>query len=621
MKKIPLIKNIVLLLFAFSVIKAKTSAQLTVTENTHLVTSGAGIQIVLQSLGLVNDGTFNQTAGNVQITGDGVYAIAGRGPLSFYNLEMNKSANYIILSRNIAVKNQLKFTAGILRLNNYEIDLLSTGILINETEASRISSVNTGKVKRTAILNAPNAANPGNLGAVFTSTENFGSVSIERGHQSQINDQGTGNSILRYYEITPSNNAQLKATLRFNYFDAELNGIAENSLVLFKGSANGSWDEKGYTTRDATINYVEKINNPDFSRWTLSNTGNVLASGCPEGEALTYYADADGDGYGNPNSTIKSCVPQPGFITNKTDCNDANAAIHPGAVEVCDGVDNNCDGQVDEGVKITYYADADGDGYGSNISTIQACSMPQGYLASGGDCNDNNTSINPGVTEVCGNGLDDNCNGQNDEGCNTNTPSLTIDNQTVYEFTGMVQLTVTLSAPASSTVSVKYKTINGTAVHPKDYLRLSSELIFAPGETTKTINVEIKSDNTPELTEYFDVQLNTPQNATIANSTGRVTIIEGVISMAKNQTITEAGNVFEVRVSPNPTSDYFMLDVRTNNKEQLQIKITDVNGRLIESIRKPMSNRVLLGNTFRAGVYFAEVTQGEHRKIIKLIKL
>ncbi|WP_420461393.1 PKD domain-containing protein [Neolewinella sp.] len=68
------------------------------------------------------------------------------------------------------------------------------------------------------------------------------------------------------------------------------------------------------------------------------------------GAAQTYYADADGDGFGNPNSSTQLCAPAAGFVTNAADCNDANAAVNPNATEVCDGIDNNCDGRVDEGL-------------------------------------------------------------------------------------------------------------------------------------------------------------------------------------------------------------------------------------------------------------------------------
>jgi len=83
--------------------------------------------------------------------------------------------------------------------------------------------------------------------------------------------------------------------------------------------------------------------------------------------------------------------------------------------EICNGIDDDCDGDIDEGLLTTYYQDIDGDGYGSDANTVQACSLPDGYVAVGGDCNDNNNAVYPGATETC-NGIDDNCNGSTDEG-------------------------------------------------------------------------------------------------------------------------------------------------------------------------------------------------------------
>ncbi len=133
-----------------------------------------------------------------------------------------------------------------------------------------------------------------------------------------------------------------------------------------------------------------------------------------DGVTTPYYQDNDGDGFGS-GVTAQACSAPAGYVSVSGDCNDANGAIHPGATEICNGVDDNCDGQIDEGVKVTYYQDNDGDGYGSGITT-QACSKPAGYVAVlNGDCNDANAAIHPGATEIC-NGLDDNCNGQTDEG-------------------------------------------------------------------------------------------------------------------------------------------------------------------------------------------------------------
>jgi len=79
--------------------------------------------------------------------------------------------------------------------------------------------------------------------------------------------------------------------------------------------------------------------------------------------------------------------------------------------EVCNGVDDNCDGQIDEKVKLTFYADGDNDGFGNVALNTQACTAPAGYVASSTDCDDAKPAVNPGMNEVCGNNLDDDCAG------------------------------------------------------------------------------------------------------------------------------------------------------------------------------------------------------------------
>lgn len=99
-----------------------------------------------------------------------------------------------------------------------------------------------------------------------------------------------------------------------------------------------------------------------------------------------------------------------------TDCNDLEAATNPAASELCDGKDNNCNTQIDEGFTLTtFYADADGDGTGSNTASTQSCAQPAGYVTTTGDCDDANTAIKPSATEQFCNGVDENCNGANDD--------------------------------------------------------------------------------------------------------------------------------------------------------------------------------------------------------------
>ncbi|MBK6363890.1 MAG: putative metal-binding motif-containing protein [Saprospiraceae bacterium] len=72
--------------------------------------------------------------------------------------------------------------------------------------------------------------------------------------------------------------------------------------------------------------------------------------------------------------TTMACSPPSGYVTDNTDCNDNNVPINPGATEICNGLDDDCDGGVDEGVQNTYYADVDNDSYGDAIATLTACS-------------------------------------------------------------------------------------------------------------------------------------------------------------------------------------------------------------------------------------------------------
>jgi len=130
-------------------------------------------------------------------------------------------------------------------------------------------------------------------------------------------------------------------------------------------------------------------------------------------DAATWYADGDGDGYGSTVSTV-SCEQPSGYADNDDDCDDASGDAYPGASEVCDEADNDCDGSTDEDVTTTYYQDSDGDGQGDAASTTDACDAPSGYVSTAADCDDTDAAISPNATEVCDE-VDNDCDGETDE--------------------------------------------------------------------------------------------------------------------------------------------------------------------------------------------------------------
>jgi hypothetical protein len=133
-----------------------------------------------------------------------------------------------------------------------------------------------------------------------------------------------------------------------------------------------------------------------------------------EGTTTSFYGDGDGDGFGNKQQKYDGCTAPAGYITDSTDCNDAVRTDFPGNKEACDGFDNDCDGVVDNGVTTAYYADADGDQYGNDQSSVQACSRPPGFVTDSSDCNDGDYFTWPGAYDEC-NGVDNDCNGKIDD--------------------------------------------------------------------------------------------------------------------------------------------------------------------------------------------------------------
>jgi len=140
----------------------------------------------------------------------------------------------------------------------------------------------------------------------------------------------------------------------------------------------------------------------------------------------TWYADVDGDTYGDVDDTVEACDQPTDFVSDATDCDDTDGTISPAASEICNDsdLDENCDGAIDDDdasvTKATWYADSDSDGYGVSSSTVDSCEEPTGFVSNGDDCDDSSDSIYPAAAEIC-NSVDDDCDSQVDEDIPTTT--------------------------------------------------------------------------------------------------------------------------------------------------------------------------------------------------------
>lgn len=241
------------------------------------------------------------------------------------------------------------------------------------------------------------------------------------------------------------------ATFRFDNVSLFGNSIALPTQTYYADTDNDGFGNLaidsiscttpiGYVLNSTDCNDVDSLINPntvwflDADSDTFGDASNSIVSctqpsgyvldstDCNDNDnqitgSIIYYADADNDTYGDFATGAPFCTnPGVGYVTNSLDCDDTNNAIFPGATEICDGIDNDCVGGIDNGLTfVTYYVDADLDGFGTGAGQSLCTNPGAGFVTIAGDCNDTDDQINPDSPEVC-DGIDNNCAGGIDDG-------------------------------------------------------------------------------------------------------------------------------------------------------------------------------------------------------------
>ncbi len=201
------------------------------------------------------------------------------------------------------------------------------------------------------------------------------------------------------------------------YLDADGDGFGRAALT-----ALGCDAPEGYVGDATDCDDLDPGAAPDVAE-TCDDKDDDCDGQVDEDDAVgapTWYADDDGDGYGDAAAPYAACAAPAGHVADLTDCDDGDSGVSPAGTERCNTADDDCDGDTDEDDAVdapTWYEDTDLDGYGDPLAGAPSCTAPAGSLADDADCDDTDAAINPAASEVCGDVVDDDCDGVPDDGC------------------------------------------------------------------------------------------------------------------------------------------------------------------------------------------------------------
>lgn len=352
--------------------------------------------------------------------------------------------------------------------------------------------------------------------------------------------------------------------------------------------------------------------------------------------AVTYYADADNDGFGNPEVTTQSCNGAPtGYVALNTDCNDNNAAINPNAVDVCyDGIDNNCDGIIDNGctpiVSVLQPSLCGGTLPAINTSIYaNLVSGAQGYRFRVTDMTTMQVQTIDKLLRVFS---------------ITQLPSYAFDRtyqvEVAIRYNNVWQpffgLPCTVTTPVATTkVQVAQCGANITNLNTPILVNL---VPFATGYRFKITDLATMEEQIIDR-PLRDVRLSDVSFATINNDYSIEVAVRNTngtymqygesctVSTHSNVSVTKSSQDITTKepsavVYPNPFSNSFGISLENYSQELVEINVYSMLGTLVESKQIDITaiHEVSLGHNYPSGVYNVVVAQGSNVKTLRVVK-
>lgn len=338
---------------------------------------------------------------------------------------------------------------------------------------------------------------------------------------------------------------------------------------------------------------------------------------------FAYYLDADNDGFGDAESRIDTCMmtAPAGYVTNSDDCNDANAQSNPALQEVCDGIDNDCNGMIDDGLPLfRYYLDLDNDGFGDITAPLDTClnSVPAGFASNEFDCNDSNSSINPDIMEIC-DGIDNDCTGISDDNLPLNRYYLDNDSDGYGDET-IVLDTCLASAPIgyvdiAGDCNDQVNDINPLVNEICDGIDNDCNGLIDDGLTLLRYYEDQDTDGFGNPDVFLDTCQVFPPTGYVEDNTDcddtSIFINPSIEEIADNGIDEDCSGVdlyLESKMFPNPFSQ--TLTIHLDSDAQHNFYILDVTGQLVHQSKGVFTNNTYSMdlNDLAPGMYFLQIT-------------